>query len=132
MSGCATTAGPKTSAQIIKDLQDEARLIARGRGYDRKMKQGSGHLGNRQRNVTWVDLEAGKKYLVVGLCDEACSDIDLEVWDGEGFVLACDTLDDAIPIFDYQPDEAGRHLVGVRMIVCESEPCVFAVGIYRE
>lgn len=130
--GCTATNAPKGPALIMKELQKEARLIAGGRGYDRTLTQATGSLGNRERKVTEVDLEAGEKYLVVGLCDENCLDIDLEVRDGEGFELASDTLDDAVPIFVVQPDKAGRHLMGTKMIACKSELCIFTVGIYRQ
>ena len=126
--GCAPSVYSKDSG--IKELLKSSKDIARGRGFRKTLAQGSGQLNNRQMSITPVDLKAGRSYLIVGLCEAACSDLDLEVFDGEGFVLAGDTLDDEIPLFELNPDQDGRFPIGARMIVCDREPCAFAFGVY--
>ncbi|MEP0390698.1 MAG: hypothetical protein ABJ205_13605 [Erythrobacter sp.] len=130
VAGCTPSVYPKDRGfeEMLKTTKD----IALGRGFSRKHGQASGYLDSRQTNVSWFDLEADQDFLFVGLCGPACSDLDLEVFDSEGFVLAGDTLDDNIPIIELRPDQGGRFSVGARMIICDREPCVFAYGVYRK
>lgn len=132
LSGCATTAAPKTSADLIKDLQGEARAIARGRGYTGSQVFNGGSLEERESGMLRLRLEGSERYIAIGLCDEQCKDIDLAVYDEDGFEIASDRQEDAIPIVEFGPGEDGAAVFRVKMVRCDAEPCRYGVGVYRE
>ncbi|MEM1052878.1 MAG: hypothetical protein AAGI28_12370 [Pseudomonadota bacterium] len=132
LSGCATTSAPKTSAEIFKDLRQEARAIALGRGYAGSHTFNGGMLEERQSGVLRFTLKAGERYVAIGLCDEQCKDIDLGVYDKNGFEIASDRQEDAIPIVELVPEKGGLAFFRMKMIRCDAEPCRYGVGVYRQ
>lgn len=132
LSGCATTTVPKTSAEVVKDLGREARAIARGRGYTGSRVFNGGSLDERQSGLLRFTLKGGKHYIAIGLCDEQCKDIDLGVFDQDGFEIASDTMEDAIPIIELKPDKDTVAIFRTKMIRCDLKPCHYGVGIYRK
>lgn len=132
LSGCATTAATKTSAEIVKDLGREARAIARGRGYTGSQVFNGGSLEERESGMLRFTLKGGERYIAIGLCDEQCKDIDLGVYDQEGSEIASDRQEDSIPIVELAPEEDGVAVFSVKMIRCDAEPCRYGVGVYRE
>ena len=79
------------------------------------------------------------QYVVMGLCDEDCGDIDLHLWDtgkvrGESPRLS-DIEPDAEPLLisgvlgDDLVD--GDYEIEIQMFECRAEYCYFAVGLYR-
>lgn len=130
--GCATTSAPKTSAEVAKGLQREAKNIAAGRGFSQVQVFNAGSLDERQSGILRFALKAGERYVAIGLCDEPCKDIDLGVYDEEGFEIASDTMEDAVPIAELSPDMDTMAIIRVKMIRCDFEPCRYGVGVYRE
>ena len=79
------------------------------------------------------------QYVVMALCDEFCSDIDLLLYprggvDAQAKPLQADTETDAEPLLLPgllgPPLEDGDYDVEVRMYSCEEVYCYFAVGLY--
>lgn len=132
LSGCATTPAPKTSAEVVKDLQREARAIARGRGYSGSQVFNGGVLEERETGMLCLRLEGGERYIAIGLCDEPCKDIDLGVYDEGGSEIASDRQEDAIPIVELAPEEDTVVFFRTKMVRCDAEPCRYGVGVYRE
>lgn len=130
--GCVGTAAPKTSAQIVKDLEREARAIARGRGFAGSQAFSGGSLDERETGELRYALKGGERYVAIGLCDEQCKDIDLGVYDEAGMELASDRQEDAIPIVELAPESDAIAIFRIKMIRCDEQPCSYGVGIYRK
>lgn len=78
-----------------------------------------------------IDLEFGVEYMIVGVCDEDCSDLDLVLSDTEGNTLFNDALDDDAPILSFTAPAGGSHILWVSMYECSLEPCSFGYKVYR-
>ncbi|MGA0546109.1 hypothetical protein ACO2Q1_12605 [Brevundimonas sp. VNH65] len=79
-----------------------------------------------------VRLEAGKVYVVAGVCDEDCSDFDIEVRNTDGVVVGSDVLDDDAPMVVLDNPRAGAYQVQGIMAGCSADPCLTGVRVYRK
>lgn len=77
-----------------------------------------------------LELQAGVHYVLVGVCDNDCSDIDLSIFDGSGTQLDSDYEGDAYPVVEVTPSGTASYRVHTYMASCETEPCFFGVGVY--
>ncbi|HUP19330.1 MAG TPA: hypothetical protein VM778_05180 [Gemmatimonadota bacterium] len=78
-----------------------------------------------------LTLQAGQAYVVVGVCDADCSDLDLAVLDDSGNVLVEDELTDDVPVLEFNGPPSGVAMLLVTMYDCSVEPCGFAYKVYR-
>jgi hypothetical protein len=78
-----------------------------------------------------VDLDFGVEYMIVGVCDKDCSDLDLSLMDLQGNVLFEDLLDDDAPILTFTAPAGGVYFLHVEMYECSVEPCSFGYKVYR-
>jgi len=81
-------------------------------------------------------LLADVEYMIVGFCDDGCTNMDLAVLDPNDEEMESDRLPDPQPILMLRPVDSGVYHVLVDMASCSTGPCGFAVGIlegpYRE
>ena len=60
-----------------------------------------GLLSSGETGTMDISLEGGREYAIVGICDDACSDIDFTVYDPAGDVLDADPVElDVLPVGD--------------------------------
>lgn len=82
--------------------------------------------------VGWdVNLDFGVEYLIAGVCDQDCNDLDLELADEHGAILFTDELDDDAPVLQFTSPADGPHTIRVTMYACSVEPCSFGYKVYR-
>jgi hypothetical protein len=80
---------------------------------------------------TWTfPLERGKEYLIIGVCDNDCTDVDLAVKGGNGSVIVKDEEVDDTPVTRFRVTSSGRFTVEVTMADCSDEPCFFGFGLF--
>lgn len=85
---------------------------------------------NQSANSSWtVMLEAGRDYKIVGVCDDDCSDLDMEVTQ-DATIIGTDILTDAVPIVTFRAATTGRYAIKVMMETCTSEPCYWGIAIF--
>jgi hypothetical protein len=77
-----------------------------------------------------VNLRSGIQYAVVGVCDEDCSDLDLQVFDSNGNLVASDRDNDDIPVVPISPRWTGQFTVRAEMARCSTNPCYYGVGVF--
>lgn len=70
-----------------------------------------------------INLNSGRAYRMLGACDNECSNVDLELIDASGAVVAGDTLADDYPVFDFTPPTTGAYQVRISMRTCTIAPC---------
>ena len=70
-----------------------------------------------------VNLNGGTAYRVVGSCDAECHNVDIELIDNSGSVVASDMLDDDVPVVNYTPSANGHYTVRILMQNCTLAPC---------
>ena len=77
-----------------------------------------------------VQLEPGKEYVIMAVCDRDCYDIDLYASSGDGDTIDEDTEDDAVPVVEFTAD--GAVMLQVEMIECGADFCYAAVGVFEK
>lgn len=75
-------------------------------------------------------LDAGREYLFQAACDRACADVDLEIADASGAVVASDASEAVWPAVTYRPAASGRFVVRVWLKHCAQELCYAGVRSY--
>ena len=84
---------------------------------------GIARLQPGEATVWRVHLVAQSSYMIVGACDNECSNIDIELVDAAGRVVAGDTLPDNFPMVPYTPAASGAHDIRLVLQGCQLAPC---------
>lgn len=81
---------------------------------------------------TTFQPEIGKSYFVYGLCDENCTNIDLELADSnDTWWSESDHRPDAAPIVMIPSSDSSREItITLDMIACRTATCAMGIGIY--
>ncbi|MGB7712580.1 MAG: hypothetical protein WBL95_24110 [Microcoleus sp.] len=87
-------------------------------------------LRNNQSETLNINLRSGTSYAFVGVCDEDCRDIDLQVYDENGNLVDSDTDTDDYPMVRVNPRWSGRFRVKVTMANCTASTCYYGVGVF--
>jgi hypothetical protein len=77
-----------------------------------------------------VELRGGMRYMIVGVCDAGCTDLDLTLSDGRGRVIALDNALDDIPVLPVTGVD-GTFTVKVGMITCSEAQCHYGVRVFQ-
>lgn len=111
-------------------------LMDRGYVRDEGTADWVGLLRVGTPKVWEVQLVRGVEYQVVGVCDEECKDVDMEIYDPSGAKVGGDTLADDAPQVRFAPTSSGAHTVRVWLRTCNaadgSQSCVVAARVLRK
>lgn len=141
MAGAALTLGAPAAAQQQQEevspyvQQVAARLGAVTQqlseaGYGEPELIGFNAINGGASQAISYTTQDNRPIMIVGVCDDDCTDLDLRVRDAQGGVLGEDVLTDAIPVVTVE--STARPLnVDVIMAACTQNPCVFGVAVYR-
>ncbi len=88
-----------------------------------------GVLNGKATENRTVDLQAGVRYSVIGVCDENCPDIDMRIWGPSGAKLAEDVQQNNTPILEFTAPAAGHYRLTVEMVTCSANPCAWGVQV---
>ncbi len=75
-------------------------------------------------------LDGGREYVFQAACDRMCTDLDMELVDQHGAVLASDTSDAQWPVVTFTPAATGRYTLRVWVKSCFEEYCYVGVRGY--
>ena len=70
-----------------------------------------------------VSLIAGVSYMIGGVCDNDCPDLDIKLLDPNGNEVASDVATDSVPIVSHTASRTGSYTVRVVMYDCNAGPC---------
>jgi hypothetical protein len=90
-----------------------------------------GQLATGKVDRLSVTLERDN-YIVVGVCDDDCIDLDIYVLDSDGDIIAQDILDDAEPMPEFEVTRRGTYHFGTSMESCSTDTCIYALKLYRQ
>jgi hypothetical protein len=79
-----------------------------------------------------IPLDGGTQYVLVGKCDQDCTDLDLTIYDPDGKKITEDIQDDDTPVLQLTPRSDGRYRVKVTMPTCSADPCRYGVGVWAK
>ena len=68
--------------------------------------------------------------MIVGVCDNDCSDFDLALETSDRAVLASDVLDDDVPVVEYAPNKSGTYWIRPTMVACSVNPCGYGIVVF--
>lgn len=77
-------------------------------------------------------LDAGYSYLIVGVCDNDCPDVDLSLEDEAGVAVASDTGSGDMPLIRFAPSKTALYWIDPTMHACSREPCAYGIAIFRK
>lgn len=77
-------------------------------------------------------LTAGREYLIYGVCDDDCSDLDINVYDAKGNLVATDEEDDDVPAITVKVTKTADYTIEVAMAACDNDPCYYAVDVLQK
>lgn len=99
-------------------------------GYTRVIGPEADRMTNGQVESYTIMLEEGTTYIIHGVCDSDCGDLDLQLVDENGNVVSEDSTTDDQPIVNVTPAWSGQFSVNVRMYDCQNSYCYFAMAAY--
>lgn len=130
LAGSASVAEAQASGVVGRQFGAIVERLAKN-GYRESHNRLTGTLRQGQQTSYTLDLQQGARYLLAGVCDRDCSDLDLALYDDSGNLLDDDTAADDVPIVNVVPRWTGRFRVTVTMHACSVNPCAFGLGVFR-
>jgi hypothetical protein len=88
------------------------------------------HLYNNTYQDVRYTLQAGRRYVFVGACDNDCSGLQLTLYDGYGQLVDSDRQAD-LPVVATTVGSSGAFYLRVTMRGCHVQPCWAGVGAYN-
>lgn len=114
----------------VRDQLNRAGSFLSDKGFAMTHEIKTGSLRDDANEYFSLELDAGRAYAVVGVCDEDCTDMDLQLFNPEGTQVDSDMQTDDVPIVDAQPAVAARYRVKVSMAACTTSPCFYGVAVF--
>ena len=123
------------------DAQGNWREVVRGqltrfaatltqRGYTAMAEPVMGNLRDDQNSYHDVALTSGGRYVIVGACDQDCTDVDLRIYAPNGDRVAQDIEVDDRPVLEFTAPATGRYRVQVLMATCNTSPCYWGFQVF--
>ena len=96
----------------------------------------SGSAAEGSTNSHSLTLDAGEEYLVFAVCDQACDDVDLYLYDPSGSLVASDSsvhgIEDlavANAEIEFEAPLSGTYRLDVRIYGCTTSTCYYGVDV---
>jgi hypothetical protein len=122
----AVRAQDDLQARLIQYLEQVSQPLVDA-GFQASGRVLDGALATGANEGSMLELEAGRDYALVGVCDGDCSDMDLELYDQAGNEIDSDLEYDDVPVVRVTADRSGAYRLVVGMVTCTNEPCYWAV-----
>ncbi|MEN9220392.1 MAG: hypothetical protein Q6K99_02635 [Thermostichales cyanobacterium BF4_bins_65] len=107
-----------------------AGMAAVARGFELTHSPFLGSLPHNTREDVTLNLRAGVSYAIIAVCDEDCTDLDLELYDPQGRLVDSDYEPADIAGVVVRPTASGRYRVRVLMSSCVDSPCRYGIGAF--
>ena len=127
--GAPPSAEAQSSAGVVWTQLQYAYTAADVTGFTLK-NYVIGRLDPSESDTWTFPLRAGKEYVIVGACDEDCTDVDMTVMQGSAMV-ASDELNDDLPMVGFTAAKGENHEIVVKMYNCDAAYCYFGFGLFE-
>jgi hypothetical protein len=130
VAGLGTLAIPLVvcaAAGPMEAMFSRADQVYASRGLRRTGWSRQGTLAAGDEAVVKLELSGSSFYVVTGLCDASCKNLDLELLDRKGRMLASDHRSDDFPLITAQ---SGTYRMRVQMIKCALRKCYYGLRTY--
>ena len=115
----------------VRSQIDELTKTERSDGYS--LMNDEVHTGSLHEDKTAVldlKVERTTEYLIVGVCDDDCTDLDIVLSDSNGNQLDSDIEADDVPRVTAKATRSDKFQIKVIMETCSVGPCQFGVGVF--
>ncbi len=116
-------------AEVEQQLASAGQLFS-GHGFEPTHDTYTGTLRSSEYEYLTVTLHAGTRYALVGMCDNDCRELDLELYDADGSEVDADREPDDAPTVVARPDVTQQYRLKVIMSTCSASPCYYGIGVY--
>jgi hypothetical protein len=101
-------------------------------GYDITHDVAYAYLDEYESDTYDLNLNRGYAYKIIAVCDGDCGDIDLNLYDENGNIIAKDTGNDDYPIVEVSPRWTGAFELKIKMYDCDYEPCKVGIVVFGQ
>lgn len=115
---------------IIRTQLDSASVLVGNQGFTLQDDIVTGSLRQGANEDFELELQGGMSYVIIGVCDGDCSDLDLALTTASGADVDSDYLEDDIPMVEVVVERSQTYNLKVLMPACSVEPCAYGVGVY--
>jgi hypothetical protein len=116
--------------QQIRTQLDSAAGRLRKDGYELTQQVSTGDLRETQFEDVHIELDRGRTYIIVGVCDNDCKDVDLRLSERDGREIDKDVEHDDYPTVSVTPQRNQRFTVRTIMATCNKQPCRYGFGVF--
>jgi hypothetical protein len=129
-AGVASPAAAQDPA--VRMQLDSASVMMRSQGFAQQGAFRFGALNNGADESLSVDLRGGNSYIVIGVCDSDCDDMDLVLSDAAGNEIDSDYEMDDVPMVAAEVARNGTYRLTVSMPSCSIEPCGYGIAVFAQ
>jgi hypothetical protein len=126
----APAAAQSETQQILVSQLEAATALMENDGFRPYTEFGYGRLGEDGKAVFTLVLEGGRSYAILGVCDEDCDDLDLELAEVDGNVVDSDFELDDVPIVTVDVPYGATFNLSVIMAACDASWCGYGIGVF--
>ncbi len=133
VAGLLSLLPARAAAQWQEQVDNQLRAVEASlseRGFRRMGDVRTGSVDSGERESIALALEGHQDYVIVGVCDNDCSDLDLYLYDGRGTQVDVDVEMDDAPVVEVTPSGSGSYQVDVVMATCSVSPCFYGVEVF--
>jgi hypothetical protein len=127
-SNGTTTAQAVSMARFLDRI---AKSEMRPLGFERPLQPRSGSLEIQGTINQAFRLKTSQGYAFVAVGDDNADDVDLQVLDKNGNVVAQDNDTDESAVVTFAPQQNETYTARVIMFGCKTGKCEYAIGVYR-
>ena len=117
--------------QITAQLTRAANLV-QSRGYNADRAPITGSLNDDADQSQMINLTGGQQYAIIGVCDNDCTDVDLQIYSGDGTKIDEDMETDDTPVLEFRAQYTGQYRIRVIMATCNTAPCYWGVQVFAK
>lgn len=111
-------------------MNTAAQTYAFSQGYAAVTAMVTGNLNASANTSHALTLTGGRNYVIIGVCDRDCTDVDLRLYDPMGNNIATDVATDDHPVLRFTAATSGSYRLQVEMAACSHNPCYYGVQLF--
>lgn len=123
--------GSRWERQVLRFAQETTRKLG-AQGFEQTGESRSGALNTTESTSFTVTLRAGYSYVVTGVCDDDCKELDLALYAANGYEVDAARNAGNAPILRVAPRETMAYRVKVFMTSCRMNPCSFGIAVFHK
>jgi hypothetical protein len=78
-----------------------------------------------------VTLRKGVRYMLLGVCDDDCANLNMKLCDEQGNYVGKHTAPGSTADLEIIPEQTQKFHVLMIMKECDDEPCYYGLGVYN-